>query len=64
MNETPLKEYYEGLRSKGVAHHNAKMSLARKIAAICLAVLKSKKSYNEEIVLSQIRYSSVQSKAV
>jgi transposase len=54
-NEDPLRLYYEHLRRKGCAHHNAKMSLARKIAAICLAVLKNKKSYDEEIIRKQLK---------
>jgi transposase len=48
--DTSLRRYYDFLRQKGVEHHNAKMSLARKVAAICLAVLKTKRPYDEEIV--------------
>jgi transposase len=55
MNENPLRSYYEQLRQKGAAHHSAKMALARKVAAVCLAVLKSKKSYSEELVASQLK---------
>ena len=54
MNENPLRCYYERLRKMGVAHHNAKRSLARKIAAICLAVLKTKNNFNEEMIRLQI----------
>ncbi len=46
---TSLRRYYDFLRQKGIAHHNAKMSLARKVAAICLAVLKTKRPYDEEM---------------
>ncbi len=51
--ENPLRKYYENLRLKGIAHHNAKMSLARKVAAICLAVLKTKKNYDEELITKE-----------
>ena len=46
----PLRSYYVTLKEAGVEHHNAKMALARKVASICLAVLKQKRPYQEEIV--------------
>lgn len=45
--ETPLRNYYDELRSKGIAHREAKISLARKIAAITLSVLKNNSNYDE-----------------
>lgn len=54
MIESPLRNYYDVLREKGIEHQNAKMSLARKIAAICLAILKKKKPYQGEIVENDI----------
>ena len=40
--DNPLRSYYLSLREDGVEHHNAKIALARKVASICLAVLKQK----------------------
>jgi len=39
--DTSLKKYYQDQIDKGIGHRNAKIALARKVAAICLAVLKS-----------------------
>lgn len=50
----PLRSYYVSLRESGVEHHNAKMALARKVASICLAVLKQKRPYEEEKVQKSI----------
>jgi transposase len=48
--ENPLRSYYLNLREGGVEHHNAKIALARKVASICLSVLKQKRPYQEEQV--------------
>jgi len=45
-----LRSYYESLRESGIEHHNAKIAVARKVASICLAVLKQKRPYEEEKV--------------
>jgi len=42
----PLNEYYEALRSKGVAEHNARHAVARYIARVTLAMIKSGQSYD------------------
>lgn len=48
--DNPLRSYYLSLREDGVEYHNAKIALARKVASICLAVLKQKGPYQEEQV--------------
>ena len=53
-SDNPLRNYYLSLRESGVEHKNAKMALARKIASICLAVLKQRRPYQEEIVQKSI----------
>jgi transposase len=46
----PLRSYYVSLKESGIEHHNAKIALARKVASICLAVLKNRRPYEEEQV--------------
>jgi len=43
-----LRDYYEGLRKKGVGYEEAKRALARKIAALCLALLKNNAIYQDD----------------
>jgi ribosomal protein L17 len=45
-SDNPLHDYYEALLAKGVAAYNARNALARKIAAISLALLKHNTSYH------------------
>jgi transposase len=40
-----LRNYYDGLREKGLAEHHARHALARKIAAISLSCLKHQRSF-------------------
>jgi transposase len=42
-----LKRYYDRLRSKGVAHREAKKAVARRIAAIALMIMKTNKAYDD-----------------
>lgn len=42
----PLHEYYEALRSKGVPEHNARHAVARYIARVTLAIIKSGQPYD------------------
>ena len=46
--ETSLRDHYEALRAKGVAHKEAKISVARRIAAICLSLLKNNETYKDD----------------
>ena len=45
--ENALRKYYDRLRTKKVAHKAAKKAVARRIAAICLALLKSNAKYDD-----------------
>ena len=49
IGESSLRKYYDQLRTKGLSHTNAKKALARKAAAICLAVLKQDKDYDDKL---------------
>jgi len=46
--ETTLRVYYDGLRAKGLSDKEAKIALARKIAALCLALLKNNDTYKND----------------
>jgi transposase len=46
-NRGDLREYYAGLLRSGMREEMAKLTLARKIAAICLAVWKKGEPYRE-----------------
>ena len=48
LKKSDLKEVYDEARAKGVDHRTAKKNLARKIAAIALAVMKRKGPYEEQ----------------
>lgn len=43
--QNPIREYYDYLRQKGVAEHNARHAVARYIAVITYAMLKSGEKY-------------------
>ena len=43
-----LRDRYEANRAKGVAHKEAKLDLARRIASIALCLLKNNDTYNEK----------------
>lgn len=45
--ETTLRDHYDALRAKGVAHKPAKLSTARRIASIALCLLKNNDKYND-----------------
>ena len=45
--ETQLRDRYEALRAKGLAHKEAKLNVARQIASICLCLLKNNDKYND-----------------
>lgn len=45
--EGELRDRYEANRAKGVAHKEAKLDLARRIASIALCLLKNNDTYNE-----------------
>lgn len=45
--EGSLRNYYDQLRRKGISHDDARRSVARKIAAICLSILKNSSTFND-----------------
>lgn len=45
--ETSLRRYYDELRERGIPHSDAKRSLARRIAAIALSLLKNNSTYQD-----------------
>jgi transposase len=53
--DTSLRKYYEALRTKGVDHKDAKIALARKIAALCLSILKNNDVYHDDFEEKQLR---------
>jgi transposase len=53
--ETKLREYYDGLRRKGLNDKEAKIALARKIAALCLSLLKNNDVYKDDFNEQQVR---------
>ena len=47
-SDTSLRDYYDILRARGLAHKEAKIALARKIAAICLCLLKNNDTFKND----------------
>ena len=45
--DTMLRNFYDSLRARGTSHRDAKVALARKIAAISLSCLKNNSTYND-----------------
>lgn len=46
--DTSLRAYYDALRAKGVGDKDAKVALARKIAALCLCLLKNNDTFKND----------------
>ena len=53
--DTSLRKHYDNLRAKGVNAKDAKISLARKIAALCLCLLKNNDVYKDDFKDEQSR---------
>lgn len=53
-SETSLRDYYEALRKRGVEHKDAKIATARKIASLCLCLLKNNDTFKNDFDLKQI----------
>ena len=62
--ETSLRKHYDDLRTKGTDHRAAKLSVARKVAAICLAVFKHQKPFDDHYEEKQKRLLNQQMKKV
>jgi len=46
--ESSLRGYYDAQRAKGLAHREAKLALARKIAGLSLALLKNNDTFKND----------------
>jgi transposase len=46
--DSSFRKYYDRLRKRGIPHPEAKRSLARKIAATCLSLLKNSSTYQDD----------------
>lgn len=53
--DTSLRNYYEALRARGTDHKDAKIALARKIAATCLCLLKNNDTFKNDFEEEQKR---------
>ena len=59
--DSALRKYYDRLRTNKVAHKSAKKAVARRIAAICLALLKGQGKYDDlhEVKRERLKIKSV-----
>jgi transposase len=46
--ETSLRDYYDALRDRGADHKEAKIATARKIASLCLCLLKNNDTFKND----------------
>jgi transposase len=53
--DTSLRKYYDALRAKGVEHRDARIAVARKIAALSLSLLKNGDTYRDDYEEEQTR---------
>ena len=53
--DTSLRKHYDKLRARGISAKDAKVNLARKIAALCLCLLKNNDVYKDDFDDQQIR---------
>ena len=51
--ETSLRDYYEQLKARGISHKDAKIAVARKIAATCLCLLKNNDTFKNDYDVQQ-----------
>ncbi len=52
-SDTSLRDYYEALRARGVDHKDAKIATARKIASLCLCLLKNNDTFKNDFDVQQ-----------
>ncbi len=55
-----LRDYYDAMIKKGLPHKAARKNLARQIASVALAVMRTKKPYDDSKVKEKIRSSTVE----
>ena len=46
--DSSLRSYYDTLRARGIDHKEAKIATARKIAALCLCLLKNNDTFKND----------------
>ena len=51
--ETSLRDYYDALKTRGTTHKDAKIALARKIAGLCLCLLKNNDTFKNDYDVEQ-----------
>ncbi len=51
--ETSLRDHYEILKARGITHKDAKIAVARKIAALCLCLLKNNDTFKNDYDVQQ-----------
>ncbi len=51
--ETSLRDHYEMLKARGISHKDAKIAVARKIAATCLCLLKNNDTFKNDYDVQQ-----------
>ncbi len=47
-SDSSLRDYYDALRARGLAHKEAKIAMARKVASLCLCLLKNNDTYKND----------------
>ena len=53
-----LRKYYDSKRSKGTSHNDARKDVARRIASICLSILKKGKKFDDKYEVKRKRRSN------
>ena len=53
-SDTSLRDYYDALRARGVDHKDAKIATARKIASLCLCLLKNNDTFKNDYDSQQL----------
>ena len=57
--ETSLREHYDKLRTQGLAHKEAKIALARKIASLVLSLLKNNDTFKNDYAVQQLERTQI-----
>lgn len=57
--ESSLRDYYDAVRAKGIAHREAKLALARKIAGLSLALLKNNDTFKNDFEAQQLEKATI-----
>lgn len=57
--DTSLRDYYDALRARGIDHKEAKIATARKIASLCLCLLKNNDTFKNDYDEQQIERKNI-----